>query len=91
MEEIIQFLAGILNREFIRAVFSNPRVKDNVVKAKAADLSHNRKKKYILEEGIVVPFLQDLGVMTQDGKIVRTKTDKFRQINRFLEIGRAHV
>ena len=30
MEEIIQFLAGILNREFIRAVFSNPRVKDNV-------------------------------------------------------------
>ena len=49
MEEIIQFLAGILNREFIRAVFSNPRVKDNVVKAKAADLSHNRKKKYILE------------------------------------------
>ena len=162
MEEIIQFLAGILKREFIRAVFSNPRVKDNVVKAKlrpmeqkgellfqlesftktqafhknltveetkdelaklleefrqvqvetvseditvliskkgkatikrkrkkvqakAADLSHNRKKKYILEEGIVVPFLQDLGVMTQDGKIVRTKMDKFRQINRFLE------
>ena len=162
MEEIIQFLAGILNREFIRAVFSNPRVKDNVVKAKlrpmeqkgellfqlesftktqafhknltveetkdelaklleefrqvqvetvseditvliskkgkatikrkrkkvqakAADLSHNRKKKYILEEGIAVPFLQDLGVMTQDGKIVRTKMDKFRQINRFLE------
>lgn len=38
------------------------------VQAKAADLSHNRKKKYILEEGIVVPFLQDLGVMTQDGK-----------------------
>lgn len=164
MEEIIQFLAGILNRDFIRAVFSNPRVKDNVVKAKlrpmeqkgellfqlesftktqafhknlmveetkdelaklleefrqvqvetvseditvliskkgkatikrkrkkvqakAADLSHNRKKKYILEEGIVVPFLQDLGVMTQDGKIVRTKMDKFRQINRFLEFG----
>lgn len=162
MEEIIQLLAGILNREFIRAVFSNPRVKDNVVKAKlrpteqkgellfqlesftktqafhknltveetkdelaklleafrqvqvetvseditvliskkgkvsikrkrkkvqakAADLSHNRKKKYILEEGIAVPFLQDLGVMTQDGKIVRTKMDKFRQINRFLE------
>ena len=32
-----------------------------------------------------VPFLQDLGVMTQEGKIVRTKFDKFRQINRFLE------
>ena len=48
-------------------------------------LSHNRKKKYILEEGVVVPFLQELGVMTQEGKIVRTRFDKFRQINRFLE------
>lgn len=46
---------------------------------------HNRKKHYILEEGIPVPFLIDLGVMTQEGKIVRTKFDKFRQINRFLE------
>ncbi|MDN0044189.1 class I SAM-dependent methyltransferase [Mediterraneibacter glycyrrhizinilyticus] len=54
-------------------------------KAGAADLSHNRRKHYILEEGIPVPFLKDLGVMTEDGKIVRTKTDKFRQINRFLE------
>ena len=52
---------------------------------KEVDLSHNRTKKYILEEGIAVPFLQDLGVMTSDGKIVRTKFDKFRQINRFLE------
>ena len=52
---------------------------------KKADLSHNRKKQYILEEGMQVPFLQDLGVMTQEGKIVRTRFDKFRQINRFLE------
>ena len=52
---------------------------------KEVDLSHNRTKKYILQEGIQVPFLQDLGVMTADGKIVRTKFDKFRQINRFLE------
>ena len=59
--------------------------KTRKVKAGAADFSHNRKKHYILEEGIPVPFLKDLGVMTEDGKIVRTKTDKFRQINRFLE------
>jgi len=52
---------------------------------KEVNLSHNRTKKYILEEGTKVPFLQDLGVMTEDGKIVRTKFDKFRQINRFLE------
>ena len=47
--------------------------------------SHNRKKKYILEEGIPVPFLIDLGVMTQNGSIVNAHYDKFRQINRFLE------
>lgn len=52
---------------------------------KKIDMSHDRKKKYVLEEGVPVLFLQDLGVMTQDGKIVRAKSDKFRQINRFLE------
>ena len=52
---------------------------------KKADLSHNRKKRYILEEGIPVPFLCDLGVMTKEGKIVHARFDKFRQINRFLE------
>lgn len=52
---------------------------------KQVDLSHNRPKQYILEEGKKVPFLCDLGVMTQEGKIVRTRFDKFRQINRFLE------
>lgn len=48
-------------------------------------LSHNRKKQYILEEGVPVPFLIELGVMTREGMAVRSKFDKFRQINRFLE------
>lgn len=46
---------------------------------------HNRKKHYILAEGIPVPFLVDLGVMTPEGKVVHARYDKFRQINRFLE------
>lgn len=49
------------------------------------ELSHNRSKKYILEEGVPVGFLIDLGVMTKEGKIVTAKYDKYRQINRFLE------
>lgn len=55
------------------------------INKKQADLSHNRSKKYILEEGRAVGFLVDLGVMTADGKIVSQKYDKFKQINRFLE------
>ena len=61
------------------------RRKKRKTEVRPADRSHNRRKHYILEEGAPVPFLRDLGVMTEDGKIVRTKTDKFRQINRFLE------
>ena len=49
------------------------------------ELAHNRTKSYLLAEGTAVPFLQDLGVMTADGRVVRRKYDKFRQINRFLE------
>ena len=47
--------------------------------------AHNRVKQYILKEGIPVPFLVDLGVMTPSGKVVSARYDKFRQINRFLE------
>src|SRR5574344_1825953 len=49
------------------------------------DFSHNRIKQYILKEGMDIPFLRDLGVMTKEGKIVNSKYDKFKQINRFLE------
>ena len=48
-------------------------------------LQHNRQKRYVIPEGHAVPFLVDLGVQTQDGKIVKSRYDKFRQINRFLE------
>jgi len=65
----------------------NITVKGKFVKTdlKQESLNHNRKKEYILKEGSFVPFLHDLNIMTSDGKIVNSKYDKFRQINRFLE------
>lgn len=53
---------------------------------KEIDLSHNRKKTYIIEEGNPVDFLIRLGVMNEKGKVVPKRYDKFKQINRFLEM-----
>lgn len=47
---------------------------------------HNRKKNYVLEEGTQIPFLVELGIMNAEGKVLAKKYDKFRQINRFLEM-----
>ncbi len=47
--------------------------------------AHNRQKQYLISEGMIVPPLVDLGVLTEDGRIVKAKYDKFKQINRFLE------
>ncbi len=59
--------------------------KDGVQAGLKPDLSHNRSKKYILEEGKPVPFLIDLGVQNKEGKIIKAHYDKFKQINRYLE------
>lgn len=58
---------------------------DRVASKKVANLSHNRKKHYLLEEDTAYPFLVRLGVQTPDGKVKKQKHDKFRQINRFIE------
>lgn len=51
----------------------------------SSGFSHDRTKKYLLREGDPVDFLVELGVQTPEGRIVRSKYDKFRQINRYLE------
>lgn len=47
---------------------------------------HNKKKRYILNEDEHIDFLVYLGVMTKDGKVVNSKYNKFRQINKYLEL-----
>jgi SAM-dependent methyltransferase len=51
-----------------------------------ADLAHDRRKRRVLEEGEAVPFLVELGVMTPEGAVRARRHDKFRQVNRFLEL-----
>ena len=54
--------------------------------AQTAITSHNRTKQYLIPEGMPCPFLIEIGVMTPDGKVRAAKYDKFRQMNRFLEL-----
>lgn len=68
-----------VNRKQVRSAEAEPE------SARQSLMAHNRVKRYILEEGIPVPFLIDLGVQTKEGKIVHARYDKFKQINRFLE------
>lgn len=98
-DELRDYLQQLLERfKQIHAEFSDEKIhiqlskkfkvmwkSDKVNTGKVADLSHNRKKNYLLDENTPYPFLVRLGVQTPDGKVKKQKHDKFRQINRFVE------
>ncbi|WP_297423806.1 SAM-dependent methyltransferase [Clostridium sp.] len=65
-----------------KLLFSKKKA-DNV---KLVNKSHNKEKNYILKEGMIIEPLIDLGVFTKEGKVVNSKYDKYKQINRFVEI-----
>ena len=64
-------------------VFLGKKKSDN---SSMINKDHNKKKNYILEEGMIIEPLIDLGVFTKERKVVKSKYDKYKQINRFVEI-----
>lgn len=51
-----------------------------------ASLVHDRPKRHRLPGGEAVPYLVALGVQTPEGTVRARRHDKFRQVNRFVEL-----
>lgn len=62
------------------------KLADETIRPGGAPASHNREKNYILKEGVSIAPLADMGVFTADGRVVSSMYDKYKQLNRFLEI-----
>ena len=100
LEESIEKIIGLLEKDFRQGIFFTKNADYQILISKKGkvkilkknptkveiDLSHNRKKEYIIREDIPCDFLIRLGVMNEKGKVYAKKYDKFKQINRFLEM-----
>ena len=84
----ILIVAGSESRQFVLKQNGSYKMsgKAAAVARPGGPAAHNREKEYILKEGENIPALVDLGVFTADFKVVRSKYDKYKQINRFVEL-----
>jgi len=80
----------MIEKEKETLIFSKRKVgyavKSNKNNVKVEINQHNKQKNYLINEGDNVPVLVDLGVFTKDFKVVKSMYDKFKQINKFIEI-----
>ncbi|HRD54925.1 MAG TPA: SAM-dependent methyltransferase [Parachlamydiaceae bacterium] len=70
----------LANKKGKRSYLKKSRLKENL------SLLHNRKKNYLLDEVKAGSFLEALGLVSKEGSLIAKKSDKYRQLNRFLEM-----
>jgi SAM-dependent methyltransferase len=85
----LQIYARCENKEFNVLCQKNGKIsfkEKTIGSQEVAPIQHNRQKQYIIPEGTIVEPLIDMGIFTKDGKIVQSMYDKYKQINRLIEI-----